>query len=95
MCNRRAESGLIELNALSLEPVGALRVSMPAFMSSSSLSTAIAKFAHLHPQVALSLAFSDQKIDPINDGFDVNIRVGWLEVDSVDTLYHFACLGIT
>jgi DNA-binding transcriptional LysR family regulator len=83
---------LIELNALSLEPVGALRVSMPALMSSSSLSTAIAKFAHLHPQVALSLAFSDQKIDPINDGFDVNIRVGWLEVD---TLYHFACLGIT
>ena len=51
---------------------------MPAFMSSSSLSTVIAKFAHLHPQVALSLAFSDQKIDPINDGFDVNIRVGWL-----------------
>ena len=76
---RSAENGLNELNALSLEPVGALRVSMPAFMSSSSLSTAIAKFSRLHPQVALSLAFSDQKMDLINDGFDVNIRVGWLD----------------
>ena len=76
---RSAENGLNELNALSLEPVGALRVSMPAFMSSSSLSTAIAMFSRLHPQVALSLAFSDQKMDLINDGFDVNIRVGWLD----------------
>jgi len=76
---RSAENGLNELNALSLEPVGALRVSMPAFMSSSSLSTAIAKFSRLHPQVALSLAFSDQKMNLINDGFDVNIRVGWLD----------------
>jgi DNA-binding transcriptional LysR family regulator len=28
-----AEAGLNELNALSLEPVGALRISLPAFMS--------------------------------------------------------------
>jgi DNA-binding transcriptional LysR family regulator len=76
---RSAESGLNELNALSLEPVGALRVSMPAFMSSSKLATAIAKFSRLHPQVALSLAFTDQRMDLINDGFDVNIRAGWLD----------------
>ena len=76
---RSAESGLNDLNALSLEPVGALRVSIPAFMSSSTLSTAIAEFSRLHPQVALSLAFSDQRMDLINDGFDVNIRAGWLD----------------
>lgn len=80
---RSAENGLNELNALSLEPVGALRVSIPAFMSSSSLSTAIARFSHLHPQVALSLAFTDQRMDLINDGFDVNIRVGWLDDSSM------------
>lgn len=76
---RSAESGLNDLNALSLEPVGALRVSIPAFMSSSTLSTAIAEFSRLHPQVALSLAFSDQRMDLNNDGFDVNIRAGWLD----------------
>lgn len=76
---RSAETGLNELNALSQEPVGALRASIPAFMSSSSVSTAIAEFSRQHPQVALSLAFTDHQVDLLGDGFDVNIRVGWLD----------------
>ncbi|SIO07255.1 LysR family transcriptional regulator [Vannielia litorea] len=80
---RSAESGLNELNALSLDPVGALRVSMPAFMSSSSLATAIAEFARRHPQVALSLSFTDGRTDLLHDGFDVNIRAGWLDDSSM------------
>lgn len=75
---RSAENGLNELNALSLEPVGALRVSMPAFMSSSSLASAIADFVRRHPQVALSVSFTDGRTDLLEDGFDVNIRAGWL-----------------
>ncbi|SNT31133.1 LysR family transcriptional regulator [Tropicimonas sediminicola] len=80
---RSAENGLNELNALSLEPIGALRVSMPAFLSSSTLSTAIAEFSRRHPQVALSLAFTDQRMDLLSDGFDVNIRAGWLDDSSM------------
>lgn len=80
---RSAENGLNELNALSLEPVGALRVSMPAFMSSSSLATAIAEFVRRHPQVALSLSFTDARMDLLEDGFDVNIRAGWLDDSSM------------
>ncbi|MCR9157986.1 MAG: LysR family transcriptional regulator [Rhodobacteraceae bacterium] len=78
-----AENGLNELNALSLEPVGALRVSMPAFMSSSSLATAIAEFVRSHPQVALSISFTDGRTDLLEDGFDVNIRAGWLDDSSM------------
>ena len=80
---RSAENGLNEINALSLEPVGALRISMPAYMSSSSLATTIAEFSRRHPQVALSLSFTDQRMDLLNDGFDVNIRVGWLDDSSM------------
>jgi DNA-binding transcriptional LysR family regulator len=80
---RSAETGLNELNALSLEPVGALRLSMPAYMSSSSLATAIAEFSRRHPQVALSVSFSDARTDLLNDGFDVNIRAGWLDDSSM------------
>jgi DNA-binding transcriptional LysR family regulator len=80
---RSAENGLNEINALSLEPVGALRASMPAYMSSSSLATTIAEFSRRHPQVALSLSFTDQRMDLLNDGFDVNIRVGWLDDSSM------------
>ena len=76
---RSAENGLNELNALSLDPVGALRVSMPAFMSSSSLATAIAEFIRQHPQVAVSIIFTDGPMDLLEDGFDVNIRAGWLD----------------
>ncbi len=80
---RSAESGLNELNALSLEPVGALRVSMPAFLSSSILATAIAEFSRRHPQVALSLTFTDQRMDLLTDGFDITIRAGWLDDSSM------------
>ncbi len=80
---RSAESGLHELNALSLEPVGALRVSIPAFLSSSALATGIAEFSRKHPQVALSLTFTDERRDLLTDGFDVNIRVGWLDDSSM------------
>lgn len=80
---RSVEIGLNELNALTLEPVGALRVSMPAFLSSSTLATAVAEFSRRHPQVALSLMFTDQRMDLLNDGFDVNIRAGWLDDSSM------------
>lgn len=80
---RSAEVGLNELNALSLEPVGALRVSVPAFMSSSRLSTAIARFIQLHPNVALSVCYSDHRLGLLEDGFDLNIRVGWLDDSSM------------
>ena len=76
---RSAEAGLIELIALSMEPVGALRISLPAFLAAGPLSTAIATFAKLHPQVAFSVAYTDKPMGLIEDGFDLKVRGGWLE----------------
>ena len=76
---RNAEAGLNELNALAMEPVGALRVSIPAFLAAGPLSTAVANFARLHPHVAFSVTYSDKPMGLIEDGFDLNIRVGWLD----------------
>lgn len=78
-----AETGLNELNALSLEPVGALRVSMPAFMATSGISTAMGEFVRLHPHVALSISYTDHPVDLLQDGYDLNIRVGWLDDSSM------------
>lgn len=80
---RHAEAGLNELNAISDEPVGALRISMPAFMASGPLSTAVATYARLHPNVALSVAYTDRTVGLVDDGFDMNIRVGWLSDSSM------------
>ncbi|MCG3268528.1 LysR family transcriptional regulator [Yoonia sp. I 8.24] len=74
---RSAETGLNELNALSLEPAGALRISVPAFMSSSWLSTVIADFIRQHPHVAMTVSYSDYPVGLLEDGFDINIRAGW------------------
>lgn len=76
---RSAESGLNELNALTLEPAGALRISVPAFLASSALTCAIAAFVREHPHVDLSVSYTDHRVDLLEDGFDLNIRVGWLE----------------
>ena len=76
---RSAETGLNELNALSLDPVGALRISIPAFMAQGPLSKAIADFAQLHPNVAFSVVYTDHTTNLVEDGFDLNIRVGWLK----------------
>lgn len=80
---RSAETGLNELNALQIDPVGALRVSMPAFLSSSDLARAMGAFSRAHPQVNLTINFSDRPVGLIEDGYDVNIRVGWLDDSSM------------
>lgn len=80
---RSAETGLNELNALALEPAGALRISLPAFMSSSELSTAVGEFIRRHPHVALSVIYTDHPVGLIDDGYDMNIRVGWLDDSSM------------
>ncbi|MBU1307495.1 MAG: LysR family transcriptional regulator [Alphaproteobacteria bacterium] len=80
---RSAESGLNELNALSLDSVGALRISLPAFLAGGPLTTAVASFAKLHPNVAFSIVYSDNRFGLVEDGFDINVRVGWLDDSSM------------
>lgn len=80
---RSAETGLNELNALSLEPVGALRISLPAFLSGGPLTAAVASFTKLHPNVAFSVVYTDNRLGLLEDGFDMNIRVGWLDDSSM------------
>ncbi|WP_370980264.1 LysR family transcriptional regulator [Agaribacterium sp. ZY112] len=80
---RSAEAGLNELNAQSQAPVGELKISLPAFLASSTISTAISEFAQLHPKVSFSLNYTDQVMDILSEGLDLSIRVGWLEDSSL------------
>ncbi|MEM9247118.1 MAG: LysR family transcriptional regulator [Pseudomonadota bacterium] len=80
---RSAEAGLNELNALALEPVGALRISLPAFLAEGPLTSAVAAFTKRHPNVTFSVTYSDNRLGLLEDGFDMNIRVGWLDDSSM------------
>ena len=80
---RSAEAGLNELNAQTLEPVGAVRISLPAFLAAGPLTDAVASFTKLHPNVAISVVYSDSRLGLVEDGFDMNVRVGWLDDSSM------------
>lgn len=75
---RSAEAGLNEINATVQDPVGALRVTVPAFLASSDLSSAMAAFIKRYPNVALSLYYSDRRVEIIENGFDLAIKAGTL-----------------
>ncbi|MGF1767693.1 LysR family transcriptional regulator [Enterovibrio makurazakiensis] len=80
---RNAEMGLDELNALSVEPVGTLSLSLPAYMASSRLSTILVEFMREYPRVSLSISYTDHPVGLLESGFDLNIRMGWLDDSSM------------
>ena len=83
---RMVEAGEEALDVLADEsdqPVGALRVTLPAFGLDSSVTQRVLAFARDHPMVAVSLHSSDQPVDLIKEGYDLAIRLGVLADSSL------------
>lgn len=80
---KQAEAGFNQINARAIEPMGSLRISAPAYMASSKLSTALGTYLQQHPKVRIIATYSDDPVDLLNDGYDLNIRVGWLDDSSM------------
>ncbi|MFV1564812.1 MULTISPECIES: LysR family transcriptional regulator [Phaeobacter] len=60
------------------QPVGSLRITLPAFGTNSAMHAAIWGFAKAHPMVAFSLHSSDKPVDLVREGYDLAIRLGQL-----------------
>lgn len=58
------------------EAIGALNVSLPAFVPEPLVETAIVNFIELHPHVSITLNYSDSVVDMLEDNIDLSIRVG-------------------
>lgn len=80
---KSAELGVNELNSRTQYLIGELKVSLPAFLASSALSSAIAEFAHQYPKVSLHINYTDTKVDILKEGLDMCIRAGWLQDSSM------------
>ncbi len=78
---RDAEAGLNGLNALSQKPVGTLKITLPALLESSPVSSAIADFVKQYPGVSISLNYTDQIVDMFDSGLDLRLRVGAYGID--------------
>lgn len=79
----QAEAGLNELNALSTDPTGHLNISLPAFMASSNLSTALVAFTQRYQRVSLSISYTEQPLNLLDDGYDLIVRIGKLHDSSM------------
>lgn len=79
---RHAQSMLAEASAarevvdrLSAEPRGLVRVSVPVSIAQQSIPKLMPDFLARYPQVRVQLHVSNRRVDVINEGFDISIRV--------------------
>ena len=68
---------------LQSEPRGLLRVNAPMSFGTLHLGRAVADFMERHPQLQIQLVLSDQLIDPVQEGFDVTLRIADLPSSSL------------
>jgi len=64
-------------------PSGLLRINAPMSFGTLKLGPAIAEFMERYPEVKLHLVLSDDLLDPVQDGFDVTLRIAELESSSL------------
>lgn len=62
------------LSAMQQVPRGTLRVSAPATVTLTCLSTRIPEFLERHPEMVLDLRLDDRRVDIVQEGFDMAIR---------------------
>lgn len=79
---RHAQSMLAEAQAarevvdrVSAEPRGLIKVSAPVLLAEDILSKLLPKFMLQYPKVKVQLHVSNRRVDVINEGFDVALRV--------------------
>ena len=69
------EEAELAVSQLQTEPKGQLRINGPMSFGTRYLSPVIAQFLQQYPDLQVELSLSDRLIDPIEEGFDVTIRI--------------------
>lgn len=63
---------------LQLRPSGLLRISAPVSLGTEFLGAMVARFIQQHPGVSVDIQLNDRKVDIIDEGFDLALRIGAL-----------------
>ena len=77
------EEADLAVTRLQAEPRGMLRVNVPMSFGTLHLGPAIADFMAKHRQLQVHLLLSDEQIDPVQEGFDVTLRIAELQSSSL------------
>jgi DNA-binding transcriptional LysR family regulator len=63
---------------MTRDPQGVLRVTIPLSYGQHRLAAIIGDYIHAYPRVQLDISLSDRKVDLVDEGFDLAIRIGAL-----------------
>ncbi|GAB4226639.1 MAG: LysR family transcriptional regulator [Elainellaceae cyanobacterium] len=72
------EEAELAVSQLQEEPKGTLRINAPMSFGTIHLAPAVAEFMTKYPDLQVQLTLNDRFIDPIEEGFDVTIRIAEL-----------------
>lgn len=72
-----------ELGNLQTEARGLLRISAPTSFAIHHMATLLSQFQQSHPAVGIDLQLSDRKVDIVEEGFDIALRIGHLKSSSL------------
>jgi len=72
-----------ELGDLQTEARGLLRISAPTSFAIHHMATLLSRFQQAHPAVGIDLQLSDRKVDIVEEGFDIALRIGHLKSSSL------------
>jgi DNA-binding transcriptional LysR family regulator len=70
------EEALSAVRDLQEKPAGRLRINAPMSFGTLHLAPLVAEFMARYPDVQVELVLGDRFIDPIEEGFDVTLRIG-------------------
>ncbi len=72
-----------EVSSLQDSPRGVLRINAPISFGILHLGAAVSQFAATYPEVKVELVLNDRFIDPVEEAFDVTIRIAELSDSSL------------
>lgn len=64
-----------EISQLTHTPRGLLRVTAPVYLGSVTLAPLLREFRQRYPEVSLDLDLNDQRVDLVQERFDVAVRI--------------------
>jgi len=79
-----AEAAQEAIDNTSAEPRGMIRVTCPISLMFSSVAPIISRYLAAHPQVRVQLSATNRRVDVIEEGVDVALRVRFRGVRHVD-----------
>ena len=80
---REIEEAELEVSRLQAEPRGVLRINSPMSFGILHIAPALPGFQAKYPELDIDMSLDDRRLDMVEEGFDVAIRIGELPDSSM------------